>query len=741
MTQPLKPVLIPFRKKVKATQTGLAGGEIDVLANYLQSDGVVFDVGAFHGDWTISAAGFSPRSTFHIFEADPATYRTTVANLRRAGIDSFVPNNLACQKSTGAVSFFRYEKHPSWNTSYRRESVEQELGIAPPIRMEVPAVTIDAYCQNHGIERIHYLKIDAEGAENDILRGARRMLSECRVDMLQFEYGGTFLDAGRELKESFRILQERGYDLYKISEQGLIFCPEFAPELENYAWCNYFVAHSRLRGLIQGLAPAMIDLRKALRERHITPKGVVHVGAHLGSEVPSYLEMGFGRILLIEANPSLAEQLVAKFGHIPEIVVAHCAASDTTGTLELNVTSGDGQSSSILPLGMHSRIYPNIVVESKVRVPTDTLDNILRSKSMDPRDFNFLNIDIQGAELLALKGAKGLLPHIEAINTEVNFAELYEGCALYYDIDRHLSAEGFTIAELTTPYHETWGDGLFVRKPTISMSNFGQNGRFANQLFQYAFLKCYAHEHDLEIEIPPWPTGEAFFGIRTSGIRTPKPAMHEPLERLPDVQRKFDLRDPVLVGSDLDGYFQFHTSCYRPYRKLIRSTFALTPHLNAQLLRARNALVPEDSTLVSLHLRRGDYGNGYFFLAPSSWYLEWLGQTWKTLRNPILYIASDEPGLVLPDFGQYAPLHAGSFREILAESVPDNIVDFFAIVQSDVAAISNSTFGFMATMLNERASMFVRPHLPSRKLVGYDPWNSAPLLFDRIENHMLPADE
>jgi hypothetical protein len=42
-------------------------------------------------------------------------------------------------------------------------------------------------------------------------------------------------------------------------------------------------------------------------------------------------------------------------------------------------------------------------------------------------------------------------------------------------------------------------------------------------------------------------------------------------------------------------------------------------------------------------------------------------------------------------------------------------------------------------MLNERAGMFVRPHLPTRKMVPYDPWNATPLLFDRIENHPLPA--
>lgn len=39
---------------------------------------------------------------------------------------------------------------------------------------------------------------------------------------------------------------------------------------------------------------------------------------------------------------------------------------------------------------------------------------------------------------------------------------------------------------------------------TVTMRTLGQNGRFANQLFQYAFLRFYAREHGLDVQVPAW---------------------------------------------------------------------------------------------------------------------------------------------------------------------------------------------------------------------------------------------
>ncbi|MEW6065207.1 MAG: FkbM family methyltransferase [Bacillota bacterium] len=93
-----------------------------------------------------------------------------------------------------------------------------------------------------------------------------------------------------------------------------------------------------------------------------------------------------------------------------------------------------------------------------------TLDRLITELELTPEDFNILNIDIQGAELKALKGAVNVLHFIEVINTEVNFKELYEGCALIHEIDEFLEEHGFERIETTCPFHPSWGDAFYVRK-------------------------------------------------------------------------------------------------------------------------------------------------------------------------------------------------------------------------------------------------------------------------------------
>ena len=74
----------------------------------------------------------------------------------------------------------------------------------------------------------------------------------------------------------------------------------------------------------------------------------------------------------------------------------------------LNVTN-NLQSSSILELKKHKEYYPNITVDKRVNVFTLTLDDLFDECDLKIEKYNFLNIDIQGAELLALKGAGNIL--------------------------------------------------------------------------------------------------------------------------------------------------------------------------------------------------------------------------------------------------------------------------------------------------------------------------------------------
>jgi hypothetical protein len=81
----------------------------------------------------------------------------------------------------------------------------------------------------------------------------------------------------------------------------------------------------------------------------------------------------------------------------------------------------------------------------------------------DFKEYNFINIDVQGYELEVFKGASNMLNKIDFIISEVNRDELYENCAKVDEIQSYLSAYGFVMVEVSWD-GGTWGDALFIKK-------------------------------------------------------------------------------------------------------------------------------------------------------------------------------------------------------------------------------------------------------------------------------------
>ena len=256
----------------------------------------------------------------------------------------------------------------------------------------------------------------------------------------------------------------------------------------------------------------MLDLQELCKKHLVTPKGIIHIGAHEGKEIKCYQAMDVQTILFIEANPVVFERLSENLANIKNVKAVNCAISNHNGMVNLHVTSMD-QSSSILPLKYHQEIYPDIKETHQVIVKSRTLDTLLHEIEMQASKYNIINLDIQGAELLALQGATNCLKHIDAINTEINYEELYEGCALISELDDFLGLYGFDRVATITPFHPSWGDAFYVKRSVITMATLGTNGRFGNQIFQYAFLKIYAKTHQLKLQTSQW-IGQYLFGHR-----------------------------------------------------------------------------------------------------------------------------------------------------------------------------------------------------------------------------------
>ncbi|NET16857.1 MAG: FkbM family methyltransferase, partial [Okeania sp. SIO1H6] len=213
-----------------------------------------------------------------------------------------------------------------------------------------------------------------------------------------------------------------------------------------------------------------LDLKNLCLQNSVSPRGIIHVGAYDGKDIKLYQTLGISKILFIEANPTVFERLKANITTASvEVQAVNYAISNQNGKVKLYVNSM-GQSSSIFPLKHYRDIYPNIKETHQLTVESKTLDTLLQELELSPTDFNILNLDIQGAELLALEGATNLLKYIDAVYTKVNYEELYEGCALAEKIDEFLAQIGFGRVAVAKPFHPSWGDAFYVRKQVVSMS-------------------------------------------------------------------------------------------------------------------------------------------------------------------------------------------------------------------------------------------------------------------------------
>jgi len=204
---------------------------------------------------------------------------------------------------------------------------------------------------------------------------------------------------------------------------------------------------------------------KFLHENDRTPRGVFHVGAHECEEKEAYNKKGItdSYIVWVDGNLDLVNKMKSK--GIPNVYFA--LVDEVEHDVQFYITN-NGQSSSILEMGSHATKYPNIVVTETRNQRTTTIQNLSMKESIDFTKLNFWNFDIQGAELLALKGAGDLLKHVDALYLEVNTEEVYKNCAQLNEMDDFLKDKGFMRVALSIykngrGIEDGWGDALYMR--------------------------------------------------------------------------------------------------------------------------------------------------------------------------------------------------------------------------------------------------------------------------------------
>jgi FkbM family methyltransferase len=201
-------------------------------------------------------------------------------------------------------------------------------------------------------------------------------------------------------------------------------------------------------------------IKKILNENEIHVTGVLHIGAHDCEESNFYNKLGLNNddIFWIEAMENKVKQAKNKgINNIYNHVITDTDDHDVVFNVSNNI-----QSSSVLEFGTHLAEHPWVQFTHKLNMKSITVDTFVKRHNIDIEKLNFWNLDIQGAELLALKGAQNSLKDVKVLYLEVNEKELYVNCGLIGELDTFLSNFNFkrVFTEMT---HHGWGDAIYIK--------------------------------------------------------------------------------------------------------------------------------------------------------------------------------------------------------------------------------------------------------------------------------------
>lgn len=208
----------------------------------------------------------------------------------------------------------------------------------------------------------------------------------------------------------------------------------------------------------------MIDFKYLFNKYKIKATGILHVGASTAQEAETYEELGIPEVVWVEAISEIYEQAKENLVKYKNQYIVNACVGEEDGTdVIFNISNNEAQSSSYLELGEHKRIHPTVHYIDKFECKTVRLDTLF--KHTDISALNFLNFDIQGTELLALKGMGDLLAQFDYCYLEVNKKETYIGGALIHEIDEFLM--DFNRVETGQWVGECWTDALYIRRTIL----------------------------------------------------------------------------------------------------------------------------------------------------------------------------------------------------------------------------------------------------------------------------------
>lgn len=214
-------------------------GELYVIRRVLQKDGsgttgpVILDVGANDGEYSTRITQIDSSAQVFAFEPHPVTYERLSNSAKKHGFEAI---NAGCGDAEGTSVLYDYRGNSgSQHASLYRNVIEGIHGSAATAN-EIRITTVDSFLDQRGIPEVRLLKIDTEGNEASVLRGARQSISNNRIELVQFEFNEMHVASRTFFKDFVDLLAN--FRLYRILPSGCLPLTYRAVSCEIFAYQN-----------------------------------------------------------------------------------------------------------------------------------------------------------------------------------------------------------------------------------------------------------------------------------------------------------------------------------------------------------------------------------------------------------------------------------------------------------------------------------------------------------------------
>jgi FkbM family methyltransferase len=215
----------------------VVSGERQFIRSFLSLSDVptVVDVGANVGDYSSAVLETNKRARVFAFEPHPETYKRLSS--RMSSLENFFAINSACGSVPGNFTLYDHAGGSGTEHASLHRGVIERVHKGESIQHVVDVTTLDKFAAEQGINIIHLLKIDTEGNELEVLKGAAGLLREGRIRAIQFEFNEMNIVSRVFFKDFCEVIPN--YRFYRMLRNGLGVLDPYSPlSCEVFAYQN-----------------------------------------------------------------------------------------------------------------------------------------------------------------------------------------------------------------------------------------------------------------------------------------------------------------------------------------------------------------------------------------------------------------------------------------------------------------------------------------------------------------------